>query len=617
MSLRVESQNSYNQHNQNKVDHNNASLDVLSSVFKDQMKLGGSPWNWKNWDGYKLDYDQFDKNVKIEETDDSINAEVDDKNVEPRELMEQFVSWFKDGFDKFAKSQGKAIAFAQASMVVMSLQQAMSQVSQPERLESSQLPGKAQLPSEIQKALADAAVQGPKQLAETVKTLVAQNHEMPPAIAAAAMKEAAKANPATAADAAAQIVESAVQANPQAAPQIAASVAQAATENLSPEKAAEVLGGITKAAAEAAPSQGAAVAGEVAQVAVKNLPSEVAPKVLGEITKAAVQANPEAAPQIAEDVAEVATKVLPENEAPIALGQIAESAAEVAPGDTAKIADSVSKAAIENLPAGKLPEALTRILEALSSATPEAAPVIAKAIVDLLAKASSEDLASVIANMASKFSTFPQPLRTELENTLKGIEAGATISGKPAPAAASEVGVPGETKQKSDKAEESAASDYAANFQGAQVQTDFNPRKVEVPREQKAIPGNLLKLIAETVSNIQIDETQTTITLQKTPELPGDVTLVVRMENGRLEVNIKASDPQSAQLLQDNRAALQSALQAGSGTSSVSVTVAGDSEMESSSDSTDGVGEGGDSKTEKSGSSSDKKVSGQGGASTS
>ena len=365
------------------------------------------------------------------------------------------------------------------------------------------------------------------------------------------------------------------------------------------------MGGITKAAAEAAPSQAAAVAGEVAQVAVKNLPSEVAPKALGEITKAAVQANPEAAPQIAGDVAEVATKGLPENEAPIAIGQIAESAAQVTPGDSAKIADSVSKVAIENLPDGKLPEALTRILEVFSSATPEAAPAIAKAIVDLLAKASPEDLASVIANMASKISTFPQPLRTELENTLKGIEAGAESSGKPASVPVPDDGGAVETKQKSNKAGESAASDYAANFQGAQVQSDFNPSKVEAPKEQKAIPENLLKLIAETVSKIQIGETQTTITLQKTPELPGDVTLELRMENGRLEVNIKASDPQSAQLLQNNMAALQSALSAGAGASQVSVSVEGPSSSSDSQAGGDGVG--GDSDKTKSSISSDKK----------
>ena len=601
MSLRVENQTNYNTDDQKKVDSKKAPLESSSLEFEAQMKSGGSSWNWNNWDGYKPDYDQFDKNVKIEETDDSINAEVDDKNVEPEKkgLMEEFVSWFKDGLEKMAQSLGKALEFAQASIVAMSVQQAMSQVFQSLKLESSQLP------SETQKALGDAAVKGPKQIAETVKTLVAQNPELAPAIAGAAMKEAAKANPANAADAAAQIVESAVQANPQAAPQIAGSVAQAATKNLPPEKAADVLGGITKAAAEAAPSQAAAVAGEVAQVAVKNLPSEVAPKALGEITKAAVQANPEAAPQIAGDVAEVATKGLPENEAPIAIGQIAESAAQVTPGDSAKIADSVSKVAIENLPDGKLPEALTRILEVFSSATPEAAPAIAKAIVDLLAKASPEDLASVIANMASKISTFPQPLRTELENTLKGIEAGAESSGKPASVPVPDDGGAVETKQKSNKAGESAASDYAANFQGAQVQSDFNPTKVEAPKEQKAIPENLLKLIAETVSKIQIGETQTTITLQKTPELPGDVTLELRMENGRLEVNIKASDPQSAQLLQNNMAALQSALSAGAGASQVSVSVEGPSSSSDSQAGGDGVG--GDSDKTKSSISSDKK----------
>ena len=601
MSLRVENQTNYNTDDQKKVDSKKAPLESSSLEFEAQMKSGGSSWNWNNWDGYKPDYEQFDKNVKIEETDDSIKAEVDDSNVEPEKkgLMEEFVSWFKDGLEKMAQSLGKALEFAQASIVAMSIQQAMSQVFQSLKLESSQLP------SETQKALGDAAVKGPKQIAETVKTLVAQNPELAPAIAGAAMKEAAKANPANAADAAAQIVESAVQANPQAAPQIAGSVAQAATKNLPPEKAADVLGGITKAAAEAAPSQAAAVAGEVAQVAVKNLPSEVAPKVLGEITKAAVQANPEAAPQIAGDVAEVATKGLPENEAPIAIGQIAESAAQVTPGDSAKIADSVSKVAIENLPDGKLPEALTRILEVFSSATPEAAPAIAKAIVDLLAKASPEDLASVIANMASKISTFPQPLRTELENTLKGIEAGAESSGKPASVPVPDDGGAVETKQKSNKAGESAASDYAANFQGAQVQSDFNPSKVEAPKEQKAIPENLLKLIAETVSKIQIGETQTTITLQKTPELPGDVTLELRMENGRLEVNIKASDPQSAQLLQNNMAALQSALSAGAGASQVSVSVEGPSSSSDSQAGGDGVG--GDSDKTKSSISSDKK----------
>ncbi|MFM8984208.1 MAG: flagellar hook-length control protein FliK, partial [Spartobacteria bacterium] len=378
--------------------------------------------------------------------------------------------------------------------------------------------------------------------------------------------------------------------------------------------------------------QTAAVAGEVAKVATQTRPPEVASKALGGITKAAVQANPQAAPQIAAEVAEVAIKNLPENSLPAALGQIAQSAAEVAPKETTKISDAISEVAIENIPAGKLPDALAQIVQGLSAANPEAAPGIAKAVAEnvistlppelatqiipaiaqasaaaspdavakviagimeamtdhlpaneiakilpalaeLVAKSSPEDLAAVIATMISKISTFPQPLATDLENTLKGIESASLDSGKPAPVPPAQGGGVEESKQTTDKAGESTAADFAANFQGAQVQTNFNAGKVDAPPEQKTIPDNILKLIAETVSKIQIGETQTTITLKKTPELPGDTTLEVRMENGRLEVVINATDPQTAQLLQNNLAALQSALAAGSGASQVSVSV--------------------------------------------
>ena len=142
------------------------------------------------------------------------------------------------------------------------------------------------------------------------------------------------------------------------------------------------------------------------------------------------------------------------------------------------------------------------------------------------------------------------------------------------------------------------------------MQPNFNAGSVDAPLEQKAIPDNILKLIAETVSKIQIGETQTTITLQKTPELPGDTTLEVRMENGRLEVVINATDPQTAQLLQNNLAALQSALAAGSGASQVSVTIEGPDASIESDVSSDGVGE----NSEKSGAPTDKKGESKGGS---
>jgi len=650
MSLRVDQQNPRQKDDQNQIDSRKLPADSSRLEFESQLRSGGGIFDWSKWDGFRPEFNQFDKNVKIQETEDTIKAEVDDKNVDPEKkgVLEEFVSWFKSGIEKIAKELGKALEFAMASIVAMSVEQAMSQVFQTLKFDQPQGSGKSELPPESQKALADAAAKGPKHLAEAVRTLVAQNPSSAPAIAAAAMKEAAKANTAISADAAAQIVEAAVEANPQAAPQIAGAVAQAATESLPPEKAAQVLPGITKAASEAAPSQAGAVAGEVAKVAVENLPTEMAPKVLGEITKAAVEANPQAAPQISKEVAEVATNELSAVSLPNALGQIAQNAAEAAPEETPKIADALSDVAIKNIPSEVLPGALAQIVQGLATANPEAAPDSSKAVVanvisslppelaaqiipaiaqtsaspdsvaevvtgimeamsdqlssnelakilpalaNLVAETSPEDLAAVIANMLSKISTLPQPLATELENALKGIESASPDSGKPAPAPPAQGGSVENSKQNTDKAGESAAADFAANFQGAPVQTEFNAGKVDAPLEQKAIPDNVLKLIAETVSKIQIGETQTTITLQKTPDLPGNTTLEVRMENGRLEVVINATDPQAAQLLQNNLAALQSALSAGSGASQVSVSVEGPGTSGDSNTESNGVGE--------------------------
>jgi flagellar hook-length control protein FliK len=114
---------------------------------------------------------------------------------------------------------------------------------------------------------------------------------------------------------------------------------------------------------------------------------------------------------------------------------------------------------------------------------------------------------------------------------------------------------------------------------------------------------------------MNIGETTTTISFNDATLR--DVTVEINLNNGRLEVTFTTSDPDSQALLQNNMAALQSALQAGSSTSSVSVSVTGDSETEDSSDSMGGVGEEGASKSEKSGSESDKKVSRQGGSSAS
>jgi len=194
MSLRVEQQNQHQLDDQKQVDTKKFPSDSSRFAFESQLRWGGPAQDWKNWDGYKPEYDQFDKNVKIEETEDTIKAEIDDENIEPEKkgLLDEFVSWFKEGVEKVAKQIGKAFEVAFASMVAMSIEQAMTLAFQSVKLDSSQDPRKIQLPPESHKALADAAAKGPKHLAEAVKTLVAQNPAMAlaPAIAAAAMKEA-------------------------------------------------------------------------------------------------------------------------------------------------------------------------------------------------------------------------------------------------------------------------------------------------------------------------------------------------------------------------------------------------------------------------------------------
>jgi hypothetical protein len=168
---------------------------------------------------------------------------------------------------------------------------------------------------------------------------------------------------------------------------------------------------------------------------------------------------------------------------------------------------------------------------------------------------------------------------------IEGI-AGAAVGGAK-PFADISVGV---SKDTLDKSGEHAAAE-SASVPAPAMQVEVKAEGVEAPRDLKEIPDNILKLISETVSRIQIGDTQTTITLQKTPDLPGDTTLEVRMENGRLEVVINATDPQTAQLLQNNMAALQSALAAGAGANQVSVTIEGPDTATESEDESEGVGE--------------------------
>ena len=123
--------------------------------------------------------------------------------------------------------------------------------------------------------------------------------------------------------------------------------------------------------------------------------------------------------------------------------------------------------------------------------------------------------------------------------------------------------------------------------------------------------NNILADIVKTVKELNIGDTFTTISFNDSTLR--DVTVEISLNNGRLEVAFSTSNPDSQNLLQSNISALQNALQAGSGVSSVNVSVAG--EPEEFPEFPEGGGEGTLSKSTDT--KSDKKVSGRGSASSS
>jgi hypothetical protein len=252
----------------------------------------------------------------------------------------------------------------------------------------------------------------------------------------------------------------------------------------------------------------------------------------------AMSINPAAAADIAASVGEI----LAVTQNPDLLVGLAQILALLSPELAPDIVSKIAAAAIENLS----PQEAVALLSTL-----------AKTIGDIV----PDQFAGVVAALLSVVANFPPSFQSEATTAIEGVRP-SIVQSEPL----AEGQVPNESS-------DLAAENAAANLQGAPAQTDFQAQPVEIRETQKTIPENILKLIAETVSKIEIGETQTTITLQKTPDLPGDVTLEIRLVNGKLEVQITATDPESAALLKNNIAALQGALASASGAAAVSVSV--------------------------------------------
>ena len=472
-------------------------------------------------------------------------------------------------------------------------------------------PQKEVLPQNQEDQIFQAAAQGAENLAKVVQQLVSENPSLAEAIAA----YASKLDPTSAAT----FAEVAIKANPQAAAQIAVSVAEVGIK-ANPQAAAQIAASVTEVAIKANPQAAAQIAASIAEVAIKANPQAVA-QIAASVTEVAIKANPQAAAQIASSVAEVAIKANPQAAAQIA-ASVAEAAIKANPQAAAQVAGSVFSAVVNAIPNIPLPNTLdiaARIAKVAVRANPGAAPDIAAEMMKTAlsfppgyAPAAAEELQSVINEVAPKFAAVVGAVLQNIQtNTLPN--GGSNTPATPIQVAAAPVagvisgtvsmatggttpsagGNPAQSQNTPSMPDQAAQSGFIAPQATAASVGGSNT----VPQASPKVIVNLLQLIASTVSNMKIDETQTTIVLQKTAELPGEVTIEVRMSKGALEVAFKTSDPTSIATLENNILALQTQLQK-SIAISAQVFLVGQSPEDKSSDFDDSKSEiGTDSKT--------------------
>jgi hypothetical protein len=336
------------------------------------------------------------------------------------------------------------------------------------------------------------------------------------------------------------------------------------------------------------------------------------PEDLAQVVQQLVSENP----SLAGAIAAYATKLDPSSAA-----TFAEAAIKANPQAAAQIAGSVFSAVVNAIPNISLPNTLdiaARIAKVAVSANPGAAPDITAEMKVALsfspgyAPAAAEELQSVINEVAPEFAAVVGAALQNIQtNTLPN--SGSNTPATPIQVAAAPVagvisgtvsmatggttpsagGNPAQSQNTPSMPDQAAQSGFIAPQATAASVGGSNT----VPQASPKVIVNLLQLIASTVSNMKIDETQTTIVLQKTAELPGEVTIEVRMSKGALEVAFKTSDPTSIATLENNILALQTQLQK-SIAISAQVFLVGQSPEDKSSDFDDSKSEiGTDSKT--------------------
>jgi hypothetical protein len=251
------------------------------------------------------------------------------------------------------------------------------------------------------------------------------------------------------------------------------------------------------------------------------------------------------------------------------------------------------EAAVKIYPAAA-PDIAAEMMRTALSLNPQSAPLVEERIQEVISEIAPEFSGIVGQVLVGIQNNPPTPTDAQIPSIVPAAPPQCFSTGMPAldgmvkgettKPAKPEASVPAETFSPPDQVLQSTTQSVASGVNTA------IPVAQEVP---KTISENILQLIANTVSKMEIGETQTTITLQETPELPGEVKLQVQIQNGKLKVSFQASDPKALAMLQNNVSALQARLQQTSGATSVQIILSDSSSSDTATDSTDAPTESG------------------------
>jgi hypothetical protein len=411
-------------------------------------------------------------------------------------------------------------------------------------------------------------------------------------------------------------------------------VARAVPE--SPDKTSEIVLGVARELIQANPKEVVQIAMSVFGASVSanpELAKEIAPALAGLVSKLAPQSaldvgkelvgagvsmNPSQASEIAQGVARELIQSNPNQAAEIAAA-IAFVANQPAPVSARAIFDAMSSLLPTNQ-TPNTPEFAAQIIDAVAKANPDMAVQITSEVVTQALPFLGEEASKFPIQVLEKLRESSPAIAEAVAGVLINLSANSPIGdlAPGAPAKPEGLVVSPETSSK-----DKSTDGLVPQAPMAQPAVQNTAPNIPMPQaESRPTSGtdvaNLLKLIAETVSKLEIGETSTTIELKNAPGLEGDVKLSMKLENGSLEVTIEASDENTRALLEINSTALKEALAktASAGAVEISFTApAENAPAESGADSE--ISRDGDSQSSdsKSGKDSQTRVSGKGGGS--